>query len=529
MVGFSRLSTSIARFSLSLRAQLALFAFVALLVPLFLYAAFRAADQEKTALLLDAVRGQDVVLAKALAPQLANLGAADFGRLTGELARLAAPETNLKLLYKPDGLGGESGFFLVASAPAATPNEVAAERKSLVDLGILDRLSRSCDGGEPLSERVALSGERREMLTSVAPFKTKAGCWILVVAVDSRSLIGDAGSRPYWRRPAVTGALAVYGVMALLAIVVVRNVWRALSGFRAVARGLDRGSSFARTTHIPELAPIADDLDRMVERLNNAATHLRNSAEDTAHAFKTPIATIRQSLEVIRRRADSNRVSPALDAIGLSLDKLDGLVRSARQLDVAAADLLGVNHHRVDLSALLVAFAAEYRLMLGDRAQLLDVAIAQNLFVIGREELVETILENLIDNALGFSPPQGRVSVRLEAENGFAKIAVSDRGPGVAPERLETIFERYYSHRPSAAGAAADQDDHHGVGLWVVGRNAVAMGGRATAKNRPGGGLEVTVVVPLTSGGSLNVQEKGRGPDSPANSNGPDGVSAAIS
>ena len=502
MARLSTISGLIARLSLSLRVQLVLLALISLTVPVLLYDAFRGADREKDALVLDAVRRQDVVIAKALSPLLQHLAPADFGQVPAELHPFATEDTSLKLLYKPNTAGGEAGFFYIASAPSVSPGDLAAERQKLVDLGVLDRLATSCDGDQPLGERVQLPDQKGEILTSVAPLKTDAGCWVLVVAAESQSLLGEVSDLPYWRRPAVRAALLTYAGMAVLVLVMFGNLWLTLRRFRLVARDIEAGRSFADSTQIPELGAMAAEFDRMVGRLNDAAALLRRSAEDNAHAFKTPVAIIRQALEMMRRPIGPERTEAAHDAIDASLAKLDGLIKSARRLDVATAELLETARHEFDLSSLARGFVAEYRLMQAGSADRLVADVTSGIVVLGREELVETILENLVDNALSFSPPWGRVFIAMRAQDGFAVLSVADEGPGVEPDHLGSIFERYYSDRPAAANEAPKPDDaHFGVGLWIVRQNASAMGGHVVAANRPEGGFVVTVTLPLVRSG----------------------------
>ncbi|HLG88458.1 MAG TPA: HAMP domain-containing sensor histidine kinase [Alphaproteobacteria bacterium] len=503
MARLSSISNLIARLSLSLRVQLILLAVISLTVPVLLYEAFQGADREKDALVLNAVRRQDVVIAKALSPLLQHLAPADFGQLSTQLQPFASDETSLKLLYKPNTVGGEAGFFYIASAPTVSPGDLAAERQKLVDLGILDRLATSCDGDQPLGERVQLPDQKGEILTSVAPLKTESGCWVLVVAAKSQSLLGEVSDLPYWRRPAVRWALYTYAGMAAFVLIMFGNLWLTLRRFRLVARDVEAGRSFADSTQIPELGGMAAEFDRMVGRLNDAAALLRRSAEDNAHAFKTPVAIIRQALEMMRRPIGPDRMQSAFDAVDASLAKLDGLIRSARRLDVATADLLETARHEFDLSSLIQGFVAEYRLMQGaGTADRLVADVVTGIWVVGREELVETILENLVDNAVSFSPPWGRVFVSLHAQDGIATLSVADEGPGVEQDRLTSIFERYYSERPTSAGREKVEGAHFGVGLWIVRQNASALGGHVAAANRQEGGFVVTVTLPLARSGT---------------------------
>src|ERR1700738_3726700 len=101
----------------------------------------------------------------------------------------------------------------------------------------------------------------------------------------------------------------------------------------------------------PELADAAAEFDRMVDALHRSAADIRRTAEDNAHAFKTPIAVIRQSVEPLRRALPegNQRAQRAIGILEHSLDRLDGLVASARRLDEATADLISEPRVAVDL------------------------------------------------------------------------------------------------------------------------------------------------------------------------------------
>jgi len=121
--------------------------------------------------------------------------------------------------------------------------------------------------------------------------------------------------------------------------------------------------------------------------------------------------------------------------------------------------------------------------------------IAGGLAVRGDDEMIETILENLLDNAIDFSPRGSSIDVTLTVGRpGAAVLMVGDEGPGVPPAKLSKIFERYVSERQSAADDGA-QERHYGLGLWIVRRNAIAMGGWVTIENREPHGLQVTVTL----------------------------------
>ena len=96
--------------------------------------------------------------------------------------------------------------------------------------------------------------------------------------------------------------------------------------------------------------------------------------------------------------------------------------------------------------------------------------------------MIETVVENLIDNAVSFSPAGGEILVHLTRNGRFAHLTVSDQGPGIPPEQLERIFDRYYSERRADAAGDAPPS-YSGIGLWIARRNVEAMGGTIQAEN----------------------------------------------
>jgi two-component system sensor histidine kinase ChvG len=110
------------------------------------------------------------------------------------------------------------------------------------------------------------------------------------------------------------------------------------------------------------------------------------------------------------------------------------------------------------------------------------------------------VFRNLVDNARSFSPPDGAVTVRLEREDGEARVSVEDFGPGVPPDNLETVFQRFYTSRPKGSAFGGNS----GLGLSIARQIVDAHGGRIWAENRldvQGGVLGARFVVALPEAG----------------------------
>lgn len=478
-----------------------LLAVIFLVVPLILYSQFKAADEEKQGLLLRSVREQGRLLAQALQPLLAASDHPDLPQLGRELARFADDVTNIKLLFAPHG----GGFFYIASWPVVPAAHLDIEREQLQQQGVLDSLAQTCQGELPVAFRYSTPKGADEVVTSVTPLQTSAGCWAIVTSFPANMLPGSQLGVPYWATPEVKFAASIYLAMVLLTLTTFLTVRRGLRQFAERARAIrDEGPAagpFGAHNEIPELGAVAEEFDRMVEVLHSSASDIRRAAEDNAHAFKTPIAVIRQSLEPLKRgiAAENQRAVRALGLIESSLDKLDGLVASARRLEEATADIIDTRRTDVDVSSLLGRLLQAHADCLTERRLNLKGHIAPRVLVYANEEMVETVLENVIDNAISFSPDGESIGIRVEARGEVAELLVGDSGPGVPPQDLGRIFDRYFSQRPTREPQDDAPGTHFGIGLWIARRNVEALGGTIRAENRKPNGLLIRIELPLAA------------------------------
>ena len=484
----------------SLRAKTAVLALIFALVPIFLYVEFQKAYRDSQELLLQSVRDQGRVISQSLLPLLEGASVADLPQLGRQLERFAGSVTTIKLLLAPAGSEGE-GFYYVASWPAVESTDLAAEREILARQGVLERLAQSCRGEMPFSLLYDRPSGGEEVVAAVTPLLTSAGCWAVVASFSTTAFPTAHLGQPYWATPAVQIAAAIYLSMVVIAFSTLLGIGRGLRRFAQLARQIrDRGrstGSFAARNDFPELAEVAAEFDRMVEVLHGSAAAIRRAAEDNAHAFKTPTAVIRQSLEPLRRSvpAENQRARRAIDNIDQSLDRLDALIASARSLDEATADLVTEPRRPFDLHRLLGKLVESHVPLLQRRGVRLNGDLSPDIVVLGSEAMIETVIENLIDNAVSYAPSGSEILVRLRQEGTTAAIEVSDAGPGVPPTHLEQIFERYFSARPN--GSEVEMGANFGIGLSIARRNVEAMHGTIEAENRDPQGLTVRIRLPI--------------------------------
>jgi two-component system sensor histidine kinase ChvG len=462
------------------------------------------------------VRAEGRTISQSLLPLLETADTAALPELGRHLARFASEATTIKLLLRPaDTRAGSDAFYYLASWPPVAQSNLQAEHDTLAHQGVLERLAQNCQGEMPFSLIYHRPTGGAEIVTAVTPLSTPLGCWAVVASFSEDAFPSAHLGRPYWGTSAVRIAALAYLAMAAVTFSTLFSVRGGLRRFAERARrirglGPDAGSFSGRTV-LPELAYVGAEFDRMVEALQRSAAEIRCRAEENAHAFKTPIAVIRQSLEPLRRAvAEDNR--PAQRAIGLvehSLDRLDGLVAAARRLDEATADLLAKPRVPVDLGKIIggliqiqsAVFAKrDVTIIFASCDLTMSTELVPGVFVLGTEEVIESLAENLLDNAVSFAPPGSEILVQLTRDDSFAHLTVSDQGPGVPVGRLERIFDRYYAERHADASTEPSKS-HFGVGLSIARRNVEAMSGTIEAENQTPHGLAMHVRLPLAPDG----------------------------
>jgi two-component system sensor histidine kinase ChvG len=491
----------------SLTAWLLLLAVWFVAVPVAIYLTLAQADRDRQMLLLESVREQGRLATVALTPFLNREEPSPLLELQVAIEPFATTQTTMKMLYRPADAETVNDFFFVASAPPAPEATLQDEREALLRLGIFEQLASSCNVNLSLAERYRDPSGEEEIWTSITPVQSRWGCWALVVSHPLSGEIGALLGKPYWARPEMQVAAAIYLALAALVFAVFGTVRAALLSVHRLAQAKSNGEmtdvSFTETNRLTELSGVARELDRLVGTLQRASDSIRAAAQDNAHAFKTPLAIIRQSFEPLRRAVTEGdqRGRRALSVMEGAMERLDQLVATARRVDETTAELLDPPRRRVDLSALVERSLEGYSPILERQNIELDASVEPGIQVRGGEDLLENVLENILDNAVSVSPPGGRIMVTLsQPTRNTVEFSLSDEGPGVAPELLDRIFDRNFTTRQLRAQGEEQRSEgtawHAGIGLWVVRRNIGAMNGWVYAENNPDRGLTIRFTLP---------------------------------
>lgn len=231
-----------------------------------------------------------------------------------------------------------------------------------------------------------------------------------------------------------------------------------------------------------EVQPLLRSLNALFERIGQMLEHERRFTADAAHELRTPLAALRVQTEVLELMPDDDGRRHAMVQLRLGIDRAGRLVEQL--LALSRLDPLPrlQSSASVDWQRVVERLLAELSLSAEQTEWKLDWRCAPQavLPLRGDEALAGLMLRNLLENACRYGPADGVVELRLEAD----AISVLDQGPGIAPQWLERVRERFF--RPPGQQQAGS-----GLGLSIVERIAGLHGLRLTLRNRPEGGLEV--------------------------------------
>jgi two-component system, OmpR family, sensor histidine kinase ChvG len=268
-----------------------------------------------------------------------------------------------------------------------------------------------------------------------------------------------------------------------LSLTIARPILRLADAAGDMREGKGRtGSvSISLLTRRDEVGELANAVSDSASALWARMDAIEQFAADVAHELKNPLSSIRSAIETLMRIEDPARRKQLLTIIGQDVMRLDWLIS-----DVSDASKLDAEMSRVTAQPIDVVPIVRTLKELDDATRDPDndpglevIAPPAGMNVLAVEDRLVQVLRNLIGNAQSFSPPKGRILVRVRDLGSQAEISVEDQGPGIPEAKLEHIFDRFYSERPR--GEKFGQ--HSGLGLSISRQIAEALGGQLSAEN----------------------------------------------
>ncbi len=305
------------------------------------------------------------------------------------------------------------------------------------------------------------------------------------------------------------GSLFGFVLATLLAAYIARSLARPLSEVSTAAQRVAGGDLSARARLSPvtkspmtiasvtrrtylnwqsgETSRLLDDFNQMAASLERLEAERRATTASIAHELRTPLAVLQARLAALQDGLFTLDMSE-INLLKQHTDFLARLVEDLRHLSLADAGKLNLTLETCDLAVVASDAVAGFR----QRALLKEVHLelsTETAVLRGDPVRLSQIMLNLLENALKFSPPAGRIIVCVKAQNTTVELRVQDSGPGVAEAMKERVFERFYHSDTHGSGS--------GLGLAIVKQLAELHGGTVKLTDAPGGGAVFQVEFPV--------------------------------
>ncbi|HEY0486453.1 MAG TPA: ATP-binding protein [Mycobacteriales bacterium] len=428
------------------------------------------------------------------------------------------------------GEGGGAGAFadagdavLAGLAPDRAAAQVLSARGEVLD-----------SAGDPVAEsamlpgaalRTVLGGQTRRSTQRIGGERFRVLAVPLPTPTGRQALVLTASLSHVERSVRSLAVLILLTAPAVLLAAAGGGWWLAGHALRPVVRMTEAAERIGvddpgRRVGVPgpadELRRLAETLNAMLDRVHRGVEDKRRFVADASHELRTPLAVMRTELDVEVRRAELP--AEARDVLRSCLEEVERMttmVENLLTLTRLDEGHLALLPRRFGLGDAAAHVAEQLRTMADAKGVRLTVAGADAPVTADRDR-IEQALANLVDNAIRYVGPGGRVDVTSWRDGARAGVTVADTGPGIAPDVLPHVFDRFFR----ADEARARADGGTGLGLAICREIVEAHQGRVEVTSTPGRGSAFSVTLPspptLIPISSSAAQHGGAGPSGPA-------------
>jgi signal transduction histidine kinase len=287
----------------------------------------------------------------------------------------------------------------------------------------------------------------------------------------------------------ITTALAL--VVSVLLIAQILSPLRALTrATESIAEGQTPQKVLLKSRD--EIGHLGESFDHMVDNLRRSERLRQTMTADIAHEIRTPVTIIQGTLEAIL----DGVYEPTPETIAPIYEEtlhLGKLIDDLRELAMAEAGELRLSRERVDVGKLVRQIIDATVPALEGAPEVQTVVEGDSPTAMVDPKRFRQVMANLLGNALRYTPPDGFVGIVVRGDDDEVEISVSDTGPGISPEDLDHLFERFFRGDASRSRAVGGS----GLGLAIVKQWVEAHGGRVWAENRAEGGARFTLRLPM--------------------------------
>lgn len=299
--------------------------------------------------------------------------------------------------------------------------------------------------------------------------------------------------------------LGIYGAIPLFVLItwfggyaLARRVLKPITLITRTARQITSSNlnqRLVRSKSGDELDMLAATLNDMIQRLEESFALTRQFAADAAHELRTPLTIMKGEAEVALRSGNNDPTAyrEALASTIRECDRLIHIINNLLLISQADAGKMVMGSEPVRLDALLAELAETFGFVAENANLTLEVGELPPVVVNGDRARLHELFANLLDNAVKYTPPGGRVSLSCTVGQESVRVAVSDTGIGIPEDAQDKVFQRFYR----VEGSRSRNTGGTGLGLSIARSIANAHGGRIELKSAPGAGSTFTVVLPL--------------------------------
>ncbi|HSP14676.1 MAG TPA: ATP-binding protein [Thermoanaerobaculia bacterium] len=247
-------------------------------------------------------------------------------------------------------------------------------------------------------------------------------------------------------------------------------------------RGRLRGRFKGSSKH-DEIGDLARALERLTGRVEEHQRLTEAFASDVSHEFKNPLASIRMATEMLAQVDSPAERARFLRVAESEIARMENLLSQVREITVIDSEIQKEERTAVDLNSLMQRIVDGFRMRERDRVSFVLELTPAPLNVNAQEDRLIQVFENVLDNAVSFTPPGGQIGIATSAGDKQGVVTIRDRGPGIPEENLDKIFDRFFTYRPDEQKNVR----HTGLGLSIVKAIVEGYGGSVRAANARNG------------------------------------------
>lgn len=289
-------------------------------------------------------------------------------------------------------------------------------------------------------------------------------------------------------RPLLAGVLVSFIFAALLAWYFSKPIKSLKLAFEEATKGkLDVRVSPEMGHRRDELADLGRDFDAMATRLGSLMQGQTLLLHHVSHELRSPLARIQMAIGLAKQNVD--KIPSSLDRIERESERMDKLVGELLELSRLESGVMNYRKEKIEVSALLESVLEDAKFEAEGKSIEINTLITQHFAVMGEVELLHRAIENIVRNAIKYSPENSSVMIEMyqHPSEKVMKMVISDQGPGVLENELEAIFQPFFR------SSYANSGDGHGVGLAIAKQIIEGHGGKILAKNIDIGGLRIEI------------------------------------